>query len=606
MNKIIKFESFLFLRQPIWLILFAFSIIVSIFLSRDNFTSFSDIPSMVYFVMVANLLFMLYGAEEARSDRKHHLTEQLAVLPLINRYRIGKLLYWCLLAFIYYLAFYVTLVSFLHFYTEEKLTVDVWRETSWYTIFVWFLPFYFSIMIGYVVFTLIPHITSYIVLVFIWFMVMPYNSMLGVIPASIGAWMINGDPNIGQVISTYKLELMKINNGYFVQRIMMLLFLWGCYYYVKPITYTGKWVLPASIAMIVGVPLLSPYHPQIDNQEAIYLRDYVYVIPHDVPADNLDYQLDHYEFSIHHLKDMHELKYKVEFEIDAVHLEVTLALWDEFAIRDVLFNKKPIPFKQKDDAVYLQLPNKKGIIEISAGTDTFLPIGPTTYELVATSPWYPMNPLEAADPFHQGKKEQYTITANASRNMYSNLPKTGDKTWEGVGYGPTLVKGGFIQTKERLYPAFKDVENIDLNIKRIREQVDQNNQKLDADLQLSCRSFLVLTLYPAFQANPEECYLYEDENFSQFPNIFSNLFIEANDTYLFEAFYYDFLASPSWQHFLKKRYPVDKLDEITSMYQTLESEQKLHLIKKWYKDTGGKVSPEQMIKDLRDLHVRSE
>lgn len=601
-----RYETIQFLRQPKWLVLFIGSIIISIILPRAIFSDFYNFPSMIYFVMSINLLFLFFGSEEARLEKKNHLIEQLKGLPFFNKFMINKLIYWVFISFIYYLIFYIAVILYIQFSTDELLTAHILQNTLLYTIMVWFIPFYFSILIGYLIYTLIPSILSYIFIVIVWFLIMPYNSMLGFIPNVIGAWVVNGDPNIEKIISVYQLENMKVNNGYYVQRGFMLILLTSLFALLR-LNLSKK--LKASVGMTsvfsLLIPFLSPYAPQIDNQHGNLLNENIFILTEEVNNKLFKYNLENYSFTIKHHGNMHELSYDVKVDIKSEQSNIQIALWDDFNVSEVKFNGDSIEYSHNNNLVSLSLPQIEGELTMSIETDSYSPIGPTTFELIGTTPWYPMNPLEAVSPYYSGKKEKYEITLENKSNVYSNLSKVDDRTWRGEVYGPTILKGDFINEDDDIFPIFKDHAEIELNKERIYTQIDSINIKLETDTVLTCQSFIFTTTLSAFNANPDECYNFINENIIRTETILSQIYLDPSKTFLFEAVYYDMLMQESWQSFLKQLYNPEVIDTISNYYQQISEEERNELIKKWYKDTKGTLTPEQMIRDMEDIYVTS-
>ncbi|KOY79987.1 hypothetical protein I6G82_18955 [Lysinibacillus macroides] len=596
----IKYDLYNFFRQPKWSILFITSIIVSIVLPKNNLTSFSVLPLMVYFVMTINLLFLFYGAEEVRTEKKNFIIEQFKQLPLYNQMSINKLVIWGFITFGYYAIFYTTLLAYIHYNSSEQLTFYLFKTTLLYTFFMWFLPFYFSIIIGYIVFTFIPNIFSYIFMIFIWFLIMPYNSMLGFIPTSVGAWLINGDPNITSIPSILPLENMHINNGIYVQRIFMLLILITTFillrFRVKKVVKGGLFLL---LTASVLIPFISPFVPQIINeQQHSYLSGKVFEITNFKNKNAYSYNLDNYSFVIDHHKNRQELSYEVKFEIFSDFNEVHLALWDDFKIQKVLFNTEEINFEHKNNIVTLSLPKSTGELTFLVETKEYLSVGPTTFELIGTTPWYPMNPLEAANPLNESRKEHYNIKFKNNDKVISNLSLDNTGNWKGYMYGPTLLKGEFITKDKSTYPYFKNTDEIILNKQRVQTEIDKINKKLLTEVTMTCQNYYTLTTYTTFSANPDECYFFEDENLVQNSAILNQLFLNVGETSLFEAVFFDVITHESWINFLKNKYDPGQINTLLTYYPKLSQEEKKHLIIEWYQQTKGVLSLQQMVEDL--------
>ncbi|WP_139180348.1 hypothetical protein [Gracilibacillus ureilyticus] len=605
MLSILKYEIKQFLRRPIWIVLFIVSIIFCIVLPRENFTDIYDLPSMVYFVMCINLLYLFYGAEEARFEQRNYLDEQVRNLPYQNKYRLGKLLYWSLISFTYYLIFFVSILSYYLFYLQVGFALSTFQTTFVYTFFIWFIPFFFSTIIGYILYSLLPNISCYLLIIIVWFLIMPYNSMLGFIPTSLGAWLINGDPNITKVISVYDMEIMKVNRGYYVQRSFMLIIL-VCLYTLLTFNLkkVGRYSLVLLLLFSLCIPYFSPFVPQINNRQTNSNIGQKNFFTETVLLEKAtDYTLNNYIFDINHHYSKHNLSYKVKINVSADNSDIQLALLDDFKVKDIKFNNKNVTYIHQDNIIALSLPELHGEITLTAETETYDAIAPTSYELIATTPWYPMNPKEALNPYKNGNVESYQINLSELSSVTTNLEIANDQKLQGEAYGPTILKGNYKEKDNYLYPYSVEIEEIQINKERVFNEIENINDRLAANLAPSCESVIVTTLYPAFSANPSECYLYKNEDINQSNNIFTNVYLNGGDTSLFEAIFNNVIEHESWQNYLKREYDEETITRITSYYKRLSEEQRTQLIQKWYKEMEGTVSAEQMIQDMEDKYA---
>ncbi|MBO2942831.1 hypothetical protein JJQ72_02420 [Paenibacillus sp. F411] len=500
-------------RKPIWLFIFAVTIVVSIFLPRSSITHLTVIPGMVYFIMIMSLLLSIYGAESARADKTYQVDETLSVTPLYRKYFMAKLIYWLMLSAFIYVLFYAAVLSYIGLIHSNITSEDVYRSLV-YTLLVWFIPFFFSILIGYIIYSWLPSFYSYLFIVVIWFLTMPYNSMIGLIPRNWSGWIINGDPNIIQIFSTNPLESLEINRGYFIQRIFMFLILFSGYLLAKYKIQT-KIRITAALLLVISVllPLFSPYVPYITGGNSLSSSSVIF--PENKGQSQSGYRITKYIFHLNHGQSNHELKYTVNVEIEAEQDDIEFALLDDFKINSIHMNNKAVVVSRSGNLVKLQIPEKTGILQMDIETDSFIPIGPSTIQLVATTAWYPMIPDEARDPYNNAIKEQYEVHWEPAnhKQIKSNLQRLSRSHWSGTAYGPTFLMGRFTEVDNVIFPKYQTAEKTERINRGLAEIFDNNNKKYNKSEQLPPYVYYVSTFY-GMQANPDEAYVY--------PNVFPN------------------------------------------------------------------------------------
>lgn len=507
MLNLIKMEFMQFLRNRFWLLLIIFTITISIILPRSNLTDITVIPGLVYFIMTMTLLLSIFGAEEARREISNHIDETISVTPFYKKNSLGQLLYWLLLSFVIFCLFYFATLGYIKL-TYDNLTLESVIDSVKYAILCWFLPFFYSILIGYITYSLVPNLFSYLIVIVIWFLTMPYNSMIGFIPREWAGWLINGDPNITQINSSVFMESLEVNYGYYIQRIFMLTLLILFYFIKKYFRYLKiKIALASLITLSLIIPFSSPYVPYIKGSESLgssYLN-----ISEDIIYS--DYEILEYIFHIKHGASNHSLKYTVQLDINTNSKKVTFALLNDFNIQSVKMNNNVVSFKRLDNLVELNLPEKSGKLEMVINTDTYNAIGPTTVQLLATSAWYPMHINEAIDTYHHGIKEVYQVVWESAKQntIITNLEEHSNKEWRGMAYGPTILMGDFERDENYVLPDIISESKVSIINKGISEIFQEYNQKNSMSKKLPDNIYYIYT-FSGMQANPEEAYIYPD------------------------------------------------------------------------------------------------
>lgn len=509
MLKIVRMEFTQLVRKPLWFSIFALVIVASIFLPRANMTDLTVVPGMVYFVMIMTLILSLYGAEQARTEIKQQIDETFSVTPVYKKYVIGEIIYWLLLAFSIYIVFYLAVVGYIGI-AHKNITIESIYQSLIYTLLCWFIPFFYSLIIGYVIYRWFPNILSYLIIIIVWFLTMPYNSMIGFLPREWGGWMINGDPNIIEVFSFYPLESLEINNGYYLQRIFMFLILISVYLLTKYKRILKIRVISIGLlAFSMLIPIFSPYVPYIigsDSLEAATLP-----LSDDKIASNSDYQITKYIFHLKHGASNHKLKYKVDIEIKSEKDRISFVLLNDFQINSIKMNQNPVTIKRSDHVVQLELPESSGVLEMEIETNTYNAVGPSTIQLLATSAWYPMSPSEAKDPYGNGVKEDYEIYWESAtpNSIGTNLDEKSTNYWVGKAYGPTILMGDLVKIGNVTFPEYTSLQRVKQINQGLNEIFQENNKKYNTDEKLPENIYFVTTFY-GMQANPDEAYIYPD------------------------------------------------------------------------------------------------
>lgn len=324
------------------------------------------------------------------------------------------------------------------------------------------------------------------------------------------------------------------------------------------------------------LPIFSPYVPYITDPERTGLQDSVFTLPQGNLSNKLDYKISDYHIDFVHGQNNHDFNYTVDISLTSQKPEIVLALWQSFRISQTSFNGAPIPSIKKDEnLVYVDLPGKtlEGTLRMDIATDSYDKITPNTFELISTSPWYPMHPKEALNPYHNGVKETYTITTpKASENIISNLPKQSDGRWEGEAYGPTLLRGPFMEQADLIHPEFTPLQDEKELKQSILDAVDQNNKRWNGAV-TGPQKIYFLTISSEFSANPDEWFTIYRKGIMPSSMILTPLFLRPEQNFkelnLFQSFYFGDIENKDARPMYEQEYGVPFMDLIYNKYAPL-------------------------------------
>jgi len=268
----------------------------------------------------------------------------------------------------------------------------------------------------------------------------------------------------------------------------------------------------ATMVISLLIPTLSPYVPYITGSDTLGQAVFHY---NDEIQLNTGYKVNQYTFHLNHGESNHYFRYTVDMDIESQSDQISLALLEDFQVLSASLNERPIVPTRLGNVVQLELPEQIGTLHLEVETHTYQAIGPTTLQLIATSAWYPMNPLEAMDPYSQGVKEKYEIYWDSAKpnRILSNLAHPSENLWTGVAFGPTLLMGEFEHEGHLVFPRYKTLDRIQRFQQGVEDIFKDNNKKYAASAQLPPNVYYVTTFY-GMQANPDEAYIY--------PNIYPN------------------------------------------------------------------------------------
>ncbi|MFD2114205.1 hypothetical protein [Paenibacillus yanchengensis] len=563
---------------------------------RENLVSLDVLPGMVFFVMTANLLFMLYGAEFARLEQINYQVEGIQTTPKYRSHLIAKLLFWLLLAFTLSLLFYLEVILYIHF-THNNIVFHQLLSSLNYIVLCWFLPMYLSIIIGYVYYSFIPSIYSYVGIILIWFLTMPYNSWLGFLPESIAGWLVIGDPNIQQIFGIYDMEIQKVNLGFYVQRLSAVLLIMSLFFLLKSNSKRLRNVMLIGVISSICIPLISPYVPYITEG-----KQYSSYSIKEQKLESFNYTINEYNFNITHGKSNHKLEYTVNLHINSESEYIRLALFDSFKVNSASWNHTFINFTQDNNELGLELPQLNGVLKLEVETDSFASVGPNFFELISTVPWYPMHPTEAVDPYHNAKKENYQIILENIQpsQIISNLVEE-EGAWKGEAFGPTIFFGQYMEQDSIIVPSFKQEPAIQLNLESLDTVVSSIDQYLNVETDLPNRLFMMTTTQ-TFMLNPEEVFLYQDERIYHIEDVLQAIYLIRNkgneDTKLFKEIYEKKLEDDALFDLYSRQYGKDFMYAIQQKYMNKDEHEKQLLLQKWYVETKGNLTPENVLEDL--------
>ncbi|QCT01063.1 hypothetical protein E6C60_0339 [Paenibacillus algicola] len=558
---------------------------------------------MVYFIMAASLLFFLYGAEEARSEQRWNQYELVRTLPGYTRYRMGKFVYWLLLTSAFYLIFF-TAVSLYIVGTHGGGSAEKITQALVYTWLCWWFPFFLTVVLGYVIYSLLSSLYSYVLIVLVWFLIMPYNTMAfgEFLPLEVSGWLVIGDPNIEQIFGIYDMESQQINIGFYIQRLAALLLTVGIYAAVvwKGLTRKIAYIV---MAAALTLPVVSSHVPYLSGGDPVL----VYQAAAPLNEEELKYAIDNVEIRLEHGRSNHDLSYVYEVDIKAEVDVITLALLDDFQVVEARFGDLLIPVSQQEGQLKLKLPAAEGRLMLSLVTHTYASVGPSFFELPSALPWYPMHPLEAADPYHHGLKETYRLDLKGldHKLVWTNLSALGDGMWEGKAYGPTIIYGAYKKAGEIISPAFKDRRSVERGHNELARLVEEAKERLGAGAELPVRGYMITTMQQ-FTANPDEFFVYQDERLLQSESLLNVMFLRGSetggsgmkDTRLFAALYFGNMKNPSTDIYYKSIFGEDVVKRIRTVYMELPEQEKEQMLRMWYQQTGGLLTPERIMKDL--------
>ncbi|MGW9123895.1 hypothetical protein ACWGPW_02700 [Paenibacillus chitinolyticus] len=494
------------MRQPQYLLLFIFAELASVLLPMKYLEGLRDFPSLIFFVMGFNLLFLLYGAEQARSDHNNHIPELIASLPKGKWYYLQKILYWFIFAFIWYVIFLVCALLYVTYGIHDDATLFQFRITLVYTFFNWLVPFFVSLVLGYSIYTLWPSLAAYLVLISIWILLGPYNSFVGFIRPSWLPLLTVGDTNLSITQSYYQSEHMILNDGAFWQRTLAVLVCFFVFFVSIPLLRKGRKARILMIVCLLVFTCLAGFAPSQKITDVT--SEYKF---NDAVPDYADFTISSYDMQINHGREDHLFSYVADLNVSTKSDQIPLALWDFMDVQSLSWNGASVPFSRDRNLLFVQLPSghtETGILSFHVRSEKYGDMNPTSFELLSTLPWYPMDPKEAKDPLHHAIKEKFSVKVNVKdfRGLVTNLSKNENQTLTGVAYGPTLLYGPFTQETDLTIPKFISLKEARAAVSQVAEIINSGRQPSDKVVSLPQHGFIVNSR-SIFSANPDEYFL---------------------------------------------------------------------------------------------------
>lgn len=500
-------------RRPVFLAVIFVYLIVSIFAAQSIVKSIDELPSFIYFTMGFSLLFLLYGAEQARFDIQNQLHEFLLPVPHGKKYYLHKLLGWILLTWLVYLIFYTSIVLYITNISEQTLTWQEIYTASLYTLACWYVPFFLSVLLGYTIFTIQSSLMAYPLLIALWLVISPLNRLIGILPDKWASWLAIGDPNAELTEATFMAEHMILNRGSVYQRLLAILVIFSLFLLVVPVFKKSKAVVGSSmifLAISVGILVFAPSQLITEEIKAQPKKGY---IKQADQASHTNYKITSYKMDIEHKGNNHSFAYTAAIEFETEQDSLDLCLFDEMKVEHLLLNGQVLKYAHQGNILHIELPSSfkgKGSLQLQVHSDQYVEVNHTSFQLLATQPWYPMNPMEAAHPYQQAKKEYYEIRIQGANNgkIVSNLKQEG-AAFTGEAYGPTLVYGPYKQEENGVY--FQRMGGSKFKPDFYQEQVDaaiqEGNSRLGTSIAAPSKLWLVPVTTLDASSNPDEIYL---------------------------------------------------------------------------------------------------
>lgn len=495
-----------FWAQPQYWTLFVAAELIFVLVTLRLLEGWQDIPGMIFFIMAFNLLFLLYGAEQARLETRYHTPELVSSLPYAARYYGSKLLFWVSHAALWYAIFLGSLLVFLKFQLHNELSIAIVKIVISYTFYNWFVPFLVSMILGYALFTLWPSLVTYAVLVAVWILLSPYNHYVQLLPSQLFPWLAVSDVNFSITQHIYVTEHMIVNDGARWQRGLVVITAVAVYMLVIPVIRKLKVMrvlIPLLIIGIVLIALLAPNQQISDISRGTALESN--------PYQSNDYEIEAYKMEIRHPRHDHAFSYTAEVSISTKSNEISFALWGTIHIDSLSWNGKQIPYTRSGNWVSLSLPKGspgEGTLHLETSSEAYSDVNPTSFELLPTLPWYPMHPDEALDPMGHAKKERYEIKLNAKGfgGLVTNLTKGPGGTLSGETYGPMLLKARYERKGSIVRLVQYSQRTADQKWQSISKIVDKLNKQMKADVKLPQQMYVVSS-WSLFSANPDAIFV---------------------------------------------------------------------------------------------------
>ncbi|GFN30875.1 hypothetical protein [Paenibacillus xylaniclasticus] len=495
-----------FWAQPQYWSLFVGAEIIVILVTQRLLSSWQDIPGMIFFIMAFNMLFLLFGTEQARLENKHHTAELISSLPKAVRYYGAKLLFWLTNVALWYLLFVATLLISLELRDGTDLSVGIVRIILAYTFCNWYIPFLVFVIIGYSLFTIWPSIGTYVILAAVWILLSPYNHFIHLLPSKLSQWLAISDINFEHTLNYYVTEHMIINDGVKWQRLLAVMV--SVMIYCAAVSVIRKMkmfrlLLPVLLLLVIMIPMVAP------SQQVSDIGMNMSIESNSLPKS--EYVIHEYQMDIRHERRDHSFSYTADLSITANSNTITFALWKVIHINNLSWNGTELPYERQGNWTSFTVPNGmslQGTLHLETSSEQYSDVNASSFELLPTMPWYPMHPEEAEDPMGNAKKEQYRITVHTggTGKLITNLSINKDGILTGEAYGPTLLKAHYVHNDSTVRLIQYDDKAADQRWKSVTSIVDRLNKETHSNLTLPKQVYYVASR-SMFSANPDEAFL---------------------------------------------------------------------------------------------------
>ncbi|MCA0756137.1 hypothetical protein KP806_13860 [Paenibacillus sp. N4] len=495
-----------FWMQPQYWVMFLAAEMLFIAVTFRLLESWQDISGMIFFIMAFNLMFLMYGAEQARLEARNHTAELLSSLPYGARYYGLKFLYWVSHSGLWYLVFLASLLVLLRFHHHTELSKSLVTIIFLYTFSNWFVPFLLSLIIGYSLFTLWPSIVTYVVLAALWIVLSPYNHFVQILPAKLLPWLAISDTNFEFTRYLFATEHMIVNSGAVWQRIMSVLA--AALIYILAIRVIRKIkvmkVLAVLLVVSIGaIPFLFPNQEISDISRAMELEA--------DPYEPGKYVIESYKMDIRHAGEDHDFSYRADVSLKTEADQFSIALWNVIQIDSLRWNGKQVAYERSGNWVNITLPQEEsgeGILHLETRSSAYSDMNPSSFELLPTLPWYPMHPDEAMNPMGSAAREHYEIKLSSagSDRLITNLDPSFAGTLSGEAYGPMLLNAIYEKHDSIVHLIHYSDETADQSLQSVTSVINRLNKELNADVKIPEQVYVVSSA-SAFSANPEQIFI---------------------------------------------------------------------------------------------------
>ncbi|MEK9196739.1 hypothetical protein ACH0B5_14455 [Ureibacillus sp. 179-F W5.1 NHS] len=372
MGKLLNFIYIIFLqfsRQPIfWLLLVGF--LAYEYLALSDISSPGDVLTSTSFLVQAGILaFILFGIILVQLDHRHHLEDLYSTIErgmLFNL--IGKLLFGLLLSLFFTIIFYV---FYLIYYLVQGFAFNhIFISAIFYMLLYFCITFFISYFIGILIAIWIKGRLAFPLALIAWGLIGPINtSFLGIHLTTLARWLNLGEPNPSGVYNG--LYGLSIDWFYWLKHfvwivtliVFLLIALYKTYSIIKRKTFSKLIAFSFILLLVIcyGLSLdRQLYITAQDEEISRELVEFLYYQKEQPEAKSLDIHALSYEIN---LEINRLLKTTVNMELinnQGELNELTLSLYHDFKVKELLVNGKIVQIKRDKDLVTIPLTEKWG------------------------------------------------------------------------------------------------------------------------------------------------------------------------------------------------------------------------------------------------------